>query len=78
VLLSICHSDGLEKQQTIKPQIGSFLTSHNSIIMQSPARPLLLSFPTDFAVLKHLAVGTPRLERNDSRDLLPARPPMRF
>jgi hypothetical protein len=26
----------------------------------------------------HLAVGTPRLERNDSRGLLPARRPMRF
>ena len=30
------------------------------------------------SVLKHLAVGTPRLERNDNRGLLPARRPMRF
>lgn len=30
------------------------------------------------SVLKYLAVGTPHLERNESRGLLPAQPPMRF
>jgi hypothetical protein len=46
-------------------------------VIQSPARPCYSTFPLILSVHKHLAVSTLRLERNESRGLLPAQPPMR-